>query len=391
MTTEERKELLLAISFGWKKLSELKDSSEFQDDSFLTELAALQNDLSLLPVTLQIENPPSQLKDKVARKLYRIKDEIRTKVKQATLNNSEIISEPTTEIQENILEDLPAVQVEEETPGVDFPVDEEPPSLMKIDDEFEEVESLENVSTKLENEIEKLVGKVKAESQKENSQLITNEPGIDIQEEDRSTELNIPQSSKHDLPYKPESRRNTFEDYAPKKKSYLFQIISFVLFFIVAVGLVIMYFKFSSDVDNYQMQVDHLNQEITTLSAQFEGNSSLQAILDSRELRIVNLQRTNKLDNGFAKVFLDPSEGRGVLQLSELPAIETGRAYHLWGNVGADYYSLSVFTSLQRMDFKNFTFSDFLIQPGSKFLLIEDPDDKTDAPGSKILFEGGIE
>lgn len=95
MTLEERKELLLAISFGWKSLFELKDSPEFKDESFLNELAALQNDLSLLPVTLQIENPPTQLKDKVARKLYRIKDEIRTKVKQATLNKSEIISEPT--------------------------------------------------------------------------------------------------------------------------------------------------------------------------------------------------------------------------------------------------------------------------------------------------------
>lgn len=391
MTLEERKELLLAISFGWKSFSELKDSPEFKDESFLNELAALQNDLSLLPVTLQIENPPTQLKDKVARKLYRIKDEIRTKVKQATLNKSEIISEPTPEVQENILEDLPVIPDDEGTSRIDSSVDEEPSSLIKIDEEFEEVESLENVSTKLENEIEKLVRKVKTESPKENSKFMIDEPGIDINEDDKSIELNTAQRNKQDLPYKPESRRNTFEDYEPKKKSYLFQIISFILFFIVAVGLVIMYFKFTSEVDNYQMQVDHLNQEITALSAQFEGNSSLQAILDSKELRIVNLQRTNNLDNGFAKIFLDLSEGRGVLQLSELPAIETGRAYHLWGNVGADYYSLSVFTSMQRMDFKNFTFSDFLTQSGSKFLLIEDPDDKTDAPGSKILFEGAIE
>lgn len=391
MTLEERKELLLAISFGWKSLFELKDSPEFKDESFLNELAALQNDLSLLPVTLQIENPPTQLKDKVARKLYRIKDEIRTKVKQATLNKSEIISEPTPEVQENILEDLPVIPDDEGTSRIDSSVDEEPSSLIKIDEEFEEVESLENVSTKLENEIEKLVRKVKTESPKENSKFMIDEPGIDINEDDKSIELNIAQRNKQDLPYRPESRRNTFEDYEPKKKSYLFQIISFILFFIVAVGLVIMYFKFTSEVDNYQMQVDHLNQEITALSAQFEGNSSLQAILDSKELRIVNLQRTNNLDNGFAKIFLDLSEGRGVLQLSELPAIETGRAYHLWGNVGADYYSLSVFTSMQRMDFKNFTFSDFLTQSGSKFLLIEDPDDKTDAPGSKILFEGAIE
>lgn len=391
MTLEERKELLLAISFGWKSLFELKDSPEFKDESFLNELAALQNDLSLLPVTLQIENPPTQLKDKVARKLYRIKDEIRTKVKQATLNKSEIISEPTPEVQENILEDLPVIPDDEGTSRIDSSVDEEPSSLIKMDEEFEEVESLENVSTKLENEIEKLVRKVKTESPKENSKFMIDEPGIDINEDDKSIELNIAQRNKQDLPYEPESKRNTFEDYEPKKKSYLFQIISFILFFIVAVGLVIMYFKFTSEVDNYQMQVDHLNQEITALSAQFEGNSSLQAILDSKELRIVNLQRTNNLDNGFAKIFLDLSEGRGVLQLSELPAIETGRAYHLWGNVGADYYSLSVFTSMQRMDFKNFTFSDFLTQSGSKFLLIEDPDDKTDAPGSKILFEGAIE
>lgn len=390
MTIEERKELLLAVSFGWKSLSEFKDSPEFKDESFLKELASFQNDLSLLPVTLQIENPPTQLKDKVARKLYRIKDEIRSKVKQTALNNPEIISEPTTD-QGNILEGLPVIPDDKETSQIDVPVDEEPHSLIKMDEEFQEVESLENVSKKLENEIEKLVGKVKTESSNENSGLMIDEPGIDIEEDDQSTELNIAQSSKHDLPYKPESRRNTFEAYEPKKKSYSFQIISFILFFIVAVGLVIMYFKFTSEVDNYQMQVDHLNQEITALSAQFEGNSSLQAILDSKELRIVNLQRTNLLDNGFAKVFLDLSEGRGVLLLSELPAIETGRAYHLWGNVGADYYSLNVFTSLQRLDFKNFNFSDFLIQPGSKFLLIEDSDDKTDAPGSSILFEGIVE
>lgn len=394
MNSEERREILLAISLGWKSPAELKNLPEFSDESFISELESLQNDLSFLPSTLLIENPPSQLKDKVARKLYRIKDEIKSKVKEIEIKPTPIEVEVSTPQKSDKREEN--IERSGQTPATDLIFEpnetlEDNKTELLNNDEFEEVGSIESVSASLENQLQGLIGKVKEVSLKESSDLGNDEPGITINEEEDGRELSIPQSSSHDFRHQTELRRNNFEDDQSKKKSYSFQIIAFILFFIVVIGLVIIYFKFSSEVKNYQMQVDHLNEEISTLSTQFEGNSSLQDILDSKELRIVNLQRANKIDNGFAKIFLDPVQGRGVLQLSELPAIEAGKAYHLWGNVAADFYSLKVFTSSQRIDFQNFTFSDFLIQPGSKFLLIEDPDSKTDAPGDKILFEGIVQ
>lgn len=395
MNNEERREILLAISLGWKSPSEFKDLPEYSDELFINELKSLQNDLSLLPATLLIENPPALLKDKVARKLYRIKDEIRLKVKESVSTPKETPGEKTIpvfpEIAEANGELTREVQNPDQATETDIILGTDSSDLIKMNGEFEEVDSLENVSSKLESQLQEMMGKVKKKASADSSNLKIDEPGIIISEEENGTELNIPQSNKYNIQHEPEIRRSSFEAATPKEKSYFFQITAFILFFIVTLGLVFMYFKFSSEVDKYQMQVDHLNQQFSALSSQFEGNSTLQDILNSKELRIVNLQRTNKMDNGFVKIFLDPSQGRGVLQLSELPAIEEGKAYHLWGNVGADFYSLTVFTFLQRMDFKNFTFSDFLIQPGSKFLLIEDPDDKTDAPGNKILFEGTVE
>ena len=78
-------------------LSRLSDKSEWNEslqstgDAFLEKLGEYQNLVALLPVRLKIIGPDPKVKDKIARKLYRMRDEIRKK-KESILNYQ--LSEP---------------------------------------------------------------------------------------------------------------------------------------------------------------------------------------------------------------------------------------------------------------------------------------------------------
>jgi len=77
---ENINDLIYAHSLGCldnEELQRLREHLDGGEDVNIKELGELQNLASLLPSILKIENPDPQLKDNVAKKLYRLKDEIK--------------------------------------------------------------------------------------------------------------------------------------------------------------------------------------------------------------------------------------------------------------------------------------------------------------------------
>ena len=77
---ENINDLIYAYSLGCldnEELRRLREHLNSGENHNIQELGEFQNLVSLLPSTLKIENPDPQLKDNVAKKLYRLKDEIR--------------------------------------------------------------------------------------------------------------------------------------------------------------------------------------------------------------------------------------------------------------------------------------------------------------------------
>src|SRR5665647_3673520 len=77
---ENINDLIYAYSLGCldkEELERLKSLNDSTEELDFKELGEFQNLVSLLPSTLTLENPDPQLKDNVAKKLYRLKDEIK--------------------------------------------------------------------------------------------------------------------------------------------------------------------------------------------------------------------------------------------------------------------------------------------------------------------------
>src|ERR1017187_10333419 len=95
---ENLNDLIYAYSLGCLNPEEHQKFLEHLDSGEELNIQALgeyQNLVSLLPTILTIENPDPQLKDNVAKKLYRLKDEIRAQrqINKPSLNVQETIKE----------------------------------------------------------------------------------------------------------------------------------------------------------------------------------------------------------------------------------------------------------------------------------------------------------
>src|SRR3990170_2328337 len=117
---KEYYDLLYAYTLGCLDNEELEQLKKYLDtgENFpWQELGEFQNLSSLLPSILSIESPKQEVKDKVARKLYRIRQEIKIKrdarkgaqkkndeVRPAEQKQAKIIEEPLVE--EDIEQDL---------------------------------------------------------------------------------------------------------------------------------------------------------------------------------------------------------------------------------------------------------------------------------------------
>src|ERR1035437_7310352 len=111
---ENINDLIYAYSLGCldnEELQRLREHLNSGENHNIQELGEFQNLVSLLPSTLKIENPDPQLKDNVAKKLYRLKDEIRAqRQKNKPLPN---VQEATGEkVQDSSLEEQERLKTE---------------------------------------------------------------------------------------------------------------------------------------------------------------------------------------------------------------------------------------------------------------------------------------
>ena len=119
--------MLQAKALGCLDADENKELQSFIDEGYLfpwDELGTYQNTVSLLPLTLQLEIPDAELKDKVALKLIKLRDELRAQKsleeeKKQLEPDEELIEEEVDEnveefttIQEPYIE--PAIEIESE-------------------------------------------------------------------------------------------------------------------------------------------------------------------------------------------------------------------------------------------------------------------------------------
>ncbi len=385
------------------------------------ELGELQNLAALFPSILGMEIPSPQLKDKVARKLYRVKDG-----KPGKKNGEKTVTQKPNEQEiekekqpEKTVSDAPAaagqnnlnaeqeieeefLQEEQDLKLEDEKIDREEPQYQTIQ-EFEVVTARtkeEEPEPPDEEEKSPVIGTIKNRIEDfeinldENQEENIAEPEI----EKRNGEENI--NKKNEPPKVTLKERQPYSTFRKreipdKKGSKAGIIIAAVLFIIFAAGLIFVYLKISSDVTVYRNSVDQLDHRINSLSLQVNNNRNLQKLLLTKNVKIVNLTAVKNGAPGYGKLIISFENSKGYLQLSNVPALSNGSFYVLWVIINNKYTSLGSFKvsdiSSGKVEYFPFQLPELSNNGETKFLVSEETEEAPQKPSREIILTGTLQ
>lgn len=404
-------EFLYAYAFGCldnDDLIAMKQYLESNDDYYWQELGEFQNLSSLLPAILSIENPDQDVKDKVARKLYRIRNEIRAKrdkLKKENKISEDTVEEKTEpEKEEEIVVEEVAEEKWQETPAEepektveDFEIVRSPQKIVDLNDQHEEREEEEKEETEEEQTttgIEEGPPKQVLNFDKEQGTVNANE--IDTASDEKSGPA-MQNFRKYRGPDIVEEERRRYGqkrlkqvEEREKKKSRLPFVIFSTVMLILMISLVFMYYKISSSVKVYEAQINSLNEQIVNLNEQFRNNRDLQSVLSSKNLKTVDLVGSDIAKNAFGKLFISLDTNHGVLQFSNVPALRKDETYQLWIYIYDNYISLGKFKPTDNLVY--FPFDTPQLSENSKvnFLVTVEPVSGSSQPGDKVFLTGSF-
>ncbi len=418
---------LFAYSLGCldeEDLNKLEEYLKTGGDFAWQELGEFQNLASLLPSILNLETPPPQLKDKVARNLYKIRNEKR--LKNVSVNAGE--STPHESGQSDMLHENDEVKasdlfktktdyteedaLEKEAESKENAQPDETSDESGIDvsryrlntrtDGFEVV-STQKPSSKLykPSQVTQIQGRDLRSIIKDNISSSENaaEEESQLQEEQHeegaegqpieaiSDENKIAEKKK---PYTLHGDFGNGSKNEKEKKKFSGTIIGILLLIIAFSGILYFYYKFSSEVKNYKANVENLNSRIQKLSSNISTNEALENLLQSKNVRIINLQGTKINPTVYGKLIISFDNSGGFLQFSNLPTLAEGKAYQLWISIKGKYSSLGVFTNENRSTYYSFKLPEITSQDGVKFIVTQEASQGAENPGRAIFLKGDL-
>jgi len=373
-------DLLFAYSLGCldeDDLLKLREYFKSGEEFAWQELGEFQNLVSLLPSILNIETPSPAIKDNVARKLYKIKGEI-----------------PAKKILHDILPDAPSQFDEEKISTKDAASEEEYTSSEKLNtrtDGFEIVTAKKKPQEYFRPPQETQIhGRdseyTAAEEDKTQDGNVQEQPAL--QTVDSAAGGKDTTGGEKKKTYTLHGNYGNDKKSGKNKKSFPGILISIILFIIVAAGIIVTYLKFSSDVKNYKSNVESLNKQIKNLSSQMSVSKELSELLQSKNLRIINLQGT--ATGGFGKIIISLDNSKGFLQLSQMPVLASGKVYQLWLSMNKKNVSMGTFSPANPDEYFPITLPEITNQQSAKFLVSEEPMTGSLQPGNKIFLTGSF-
>lgn len=403
---KEYYDLLYAYTLGCldnEELEKIKEQIKTGENFPWLELGEFQNLSSLLPSILSIESPAKEVKDKVARKLYRIRQEIKAKrdTRKGIRKNNE---------KENITGQEPEKIIEE--PSLEEEIEQDLKDKFKPDiEEFEIVSprpeaNYKHLSDKKEKEPVAIEKSSEAESGDEivldfgEDPAIISEDEIDTismtgEEQSVSTKTTEEiEAEKHAEEKRLKKKRrytsSLEKNKEEKKKSGLSLVLAFIAFFIIIVSVVFLYYKSSVSVKKYESEINTLNNEIVTLSDQLKQNREQQVILNSKNLITVDMESANATASTFGKLFISTDLNKGYLQLTNLSTLPGNGVYQLWINFSGKYLSLLKFNPAENTSYFPVEIPQINAKTKANFIITSEPEGGSEQPGKDVILGGHI-
>ncbi len=383
-------EFLYAYSLGCldkDDLINLKNFLDSNEDYYWQELGEYQNLSSLLPSVLPVERPDPEVKDKVARKLYRIRNEI--KAKRDKLKKEQKASEGKVEkaIEPKKEETSPVEKTENKVEDFEIvtPKEKVPDNLISVENKKEG--PTDQIEKKSEEEVMDFEKKPEVIENGDTGTTTKNKASDSIAEEKDPSQNVIEKTNIH--------RHSRIKQIEKKEKTRsrrsLLVMISFLAMLILVAILGYLYFKFSSSIKKYEARINSLNQDMATLNGRFNQNKDFLAVLSSRSLKTISLSGTDIAKNAFGKLYISLDTNHGFIQASNLPKLQKDEVYQLWIYIYDNYLSLAKFKPADNMVF--FPFDTPQLSESSKvnFILTEEPSNGNLQPGKKIYMTGSFQ
>lgn len=290
-------------------------------------LGKYQNLVSLLPVMLNFEEPPIELKDRILNKLYRMKEE------------NEIESFQTIIEQEEVIEH----------------------------GKFDRIESLSNEL-------------IESENLKKGNGASESEPVIPFRIVDEEEPEGLPHEtlSKYHFPER---------IYLNQERNYT-GILAFVFAFILIVAIVFTYLFYKDRSGYYESQIENLNQRIQSLVDENLNRPEIPGLTKLVNPQTVELEATGESLTSKGKITVSFEDKRGYLHSLNLPVLSPESAYQLWGNFGGKLVSLGVFKVSTSPDYYPFTLPQSVASGPTEFYLVESTSAGSKNLGYKIYLKG---
>jgi len=358
-----------------QKFVEQISSKEFN----IQELGEYQNLASLLPSILTIENPDPQLKDKVAKKLYFLKDEIKAhRQKNKSSNRTQEVvgngGEITAEYEDQNPGERPIVQTSE---------------FERLPHSTQDIKSKESNINELPNPDEKFISKTSIKDFNSPGdeipllENIVNNPGIAEENDLQNIIEETPDPTRVNKTFLSPPRHHI------KRNNHLI-IWSSVLFFLLVIGIIFTYLNITSKTNSLNHEVEKLKEEVGSLNMRAIGNQEIQEMLQSSDVRVINLKGTNYNPNSFGKLIIGSDKGIGYIQFAQMPIIPEDKLFQLWVGISGNFIPLKTFQMSDTMGFYSFKMLSIPNEEDISFLMTEESTSGSKIPSNKVYLLGTL-
>ncbi len=294
-------------------------------------LGKYQNLVSLLPIMLDLETPPEELKEKIINKFDKPEED-----------SGNSLSQADSAIEETQMEDV------------------------ELQNEIQEPERTKT----LENDDEIIVT-FNHKEEKENAEQV---------EMFKSIEESIEGIKHIDPEYIRFERRRNYTG-----------IITFVFVLIFMVAAVIAYLFYKDRSDYYESQINALNESLQEFVDENQNKPEIPGIGELNKPLTVELKNTKLASRGGGKIVFSFPDKRGYLYIKNLPLLTSDKAYQLWGNFRGYFISLGIFKISSRPDYYPFMLPASVIEEPVEFFVTESTAYGSRKPGNKIYLLGKFE
>lgn len=395
------------------------------------ELGEFQNLAALLPAILNMESPSADVKDKVARKLYRLQEELKKK-KAAQTPKEVLVKErkkgepPTPKVAEpgvtesaeddiiSVFDNFPAHDITEMTadeissiendfkfvpsPIKNGGVTNEPDPKKTEDDNLNRITLQDSDDTEFEVVSPKEQGQHPdnlPEDTQINERLSTDlnrektfenipQAPIPAYELDKLAEQNPGMKFAHDK-YKSKYTVNN------KKRKSSAGIVLFILFvFVLIAAAGFGYFKYIGIINGYESKIKELSNKVESLQIQLTNEETMKRIVDSRGLFVAELSSVDFNSKADAKVFLSGEKGEALFRLSGLPFLPGESKYQIWINSGSKFEPVVSFNAEEGAFTLTATVSGDWVKPGAEVRITEEINGGAERPGRNIILQGTV-